>query len=113
MTDTTTAYEPQAGDFVSELLVTDTRVYEVTRRTASTLWLTPCRKGDVVKRENRDGNPWPLIWNEAIPYQGGDLIRVGRRKDGSYRLGSYAGADRLRPAFMIDGRPVTVTDYRA
>lgn len=102
----------QVGDFLVETLVTDTRAYEVVGRTAKTLTVYPCADGAVVKRENRDGNPWPCVWTaiQSCDERVKSAERVVRlRKDGTYRVSSWAP---LRHAPLIDGVPCTFTDYR-
>lgn len=109
----TTAAQPSTfhvGDFVSEVLVTDTRVYRIAKRTEKVLYLQPCGQGEKISHENIDGNPYPVVYTEAVPYEGAELRRVGLRADGTFRT-CRSGAP-LRPAHMIDGKPVTRTDYR-
>ena len=99
------------GDYLAERLVTDTRVYKVVKvsATGKTLTLARCGRGDVVKSDNIDGNPYPVVWTEAVAYEDeGFIVRL--RKDGTFRL--FKWANPLRPATMIDGKPVTRTDYR-
>lgn len=102
--------DAQIGDFLSATLVTDTMVYEVVGRTEKTLKIRACERGEIVKRENRDGNPWPVVWTEALSWENGTVQIVRRRKDGTYR--TFEGANPLRPAARIDGKPVSYTDYR-
>lgn len=101
---------PQPGQFVSYALVTDTVTYRVEKVTAKTITLRPCKSGEVVKSENRDGNPFPVVWTEAVPMEDAPSRVVRLRKDGTYRLADWARP--LRPATMIDGKPVKYTDYR-
>lgn len=96
--------------FVSELLVTDTIVYEVVGRTAKTVKLRTTRRGEVLKRENRDGNPYPCTWTEELPDPDARVRTCRLRKDGTYRM-HYSG-NPIRPATMIDGKPASYTDYR-
>lgn len=103
-------FSPQPGDFVTYTLVTDTKTYRVEKVTAKTLTLRPCAQGEVVKSENRDGNPFPCVWREAVPVEGAQTKVVRLRKDGTYRLDDWARP--LRPATMIEGKPVVYTDYR-
>ena len=98
------------GDFLAETLVTDTRVYEVVGRTAKTLKLRSTKGGETLRRENRDGNPYPVIYTAALPDPQGTVMTVRLRKDGTYRTAGWANP--LRPATTIDGKPATYTDYR-
>ena len=103
-------FEFKVGDFVSETLVTDTRTYEVVATTAKTIKVRTTSQGDVVKSESRDGNPWPLTWTEVVSDPNGRVFTLRLRKDGTYRMGD--GANRLRPATVVDGKPTSYTDYR-
>lgn len=101
----------QVGDFLVETLVTDTRAYEVIAKTAKTLRLRPCGIGKAVKRENRDGNPWPCVWSAITRWPTDECDRTVRlRKDGTYRSANWGKP--LRHAPLIDGVPCTFTDYR-
>lgn len=95
--------------YLSETLVTDTIVYEIVGRTAKTLTLRKMRHGDLARKVNHGGNPYPCVWEYAVPGDG-PTITVRLRKDGTYRTGQ--GGRPLRPATKIDGRPVIYTDYR-
>lgn len=106
-----TAFDPQPGDFVSETLWTDTRVYTVVKRTAKTITVRPCLRGARVKRDNPGGNPWPVDWDAAHASDDDSHDRTLRlRKDGTYRSGP--GGRPFRPATRIDGVPCFYTDYR-
>lgn len=104
------ADDVQPGDFVQYTLVTDTRVYEVVGKTAKTLRIRPANKGERVASENHDGNPYPVVWTEAESDPDGAVITVRLRKDGTYRLANWARP--LRPATIVEGKPVFYTDYR-
>jgi hypothetical protein len=109
---TTTITHPHVGDYVAETLVTDTRVYKIIKVTAKTITVMPGRQGETVKVENRDGNPFPCVWT-AITFNDADApyaYTLRLRKDGTYRMGNTARP--LRPAQLIDGQPVSYTDYR-
>ena len=96
--------------FLSQLLVTDTMVYEVIGRSPKTLTLRTTGSGD--KLDSRDnGSPYPVVYSEAISDESGRVFVVRLRKDGTYRVGNYCGANPLRPAKMVDGKPVTTIDY--
>jgi len=106
----TTPEAPTVGSFVRELLVTDTRVYEVVAVTARTLTLRPTRDTDWSKSENRDGNPYPLVWTGQQPDPTAPTRLVRLRKDGTYR--THRSANPLRPATVVDGHVARFTDYR-
>lgn len=95
--------------FLSDTMVTDTRVFEVVAATDKTIQLRHTVTGEVLQRQHRDGNPYPLVWAEAIVQPSAKIITVRRRRDGTYRVN---GGSPLRPATIVDGRPVTYTDYR-
>ena len=107
-TQASTQLTPSVGDFLSEKLWTDTVVYEVVGLTRCTIKVRRCARGEVVKHENYGGNPYPCIWREALPNPEAGVLTVRRRKDGTFRRGTNP----LRPAHMIDGKPVDYTDYR-
>jgi hypothetical protein len=98
----------KVGDFVSYTMVTDTQVYEVVKVTPKTITIRHTSTGDVLWT---DGAPYPVVYREAVrePYSGSDrVLRV--RKDGTYRVGDWARP--LTIAQMIDGKPVSRTDYK-
>lgn len=98
------------GNFVEYTMVTDTQVFEIVGITPSGLRIRGTVTGELKHSENRDGNPYPVVWRECLPCPEAVTQLVRRRKDGTYRIASWAG--RLRPAQMIDGVPVKFTDYR-
>lgn len=107
---TQTRFDPQVGDFISETLVTDTRTYVVTKVTAQTIRIQGTSQGEIVKSENRDGNPWPCTYREAVRDPEAPIRTLRRRKDGTFRVAGWANP--MRPATMVDGKPCTYTDYR-
>lgn len=102
--------DAEVGDFLAETLVTDTRVWEVVGRTAKTLKVRATTGGEILKREEIDGNPWPVVFTEAVSCPEAEVVVARLRKDGTYRLFGHGNA--LRPAATIDGKPVTRVDYR-
>lgn len=100
----------QPGDFLNETLVTDTLCYEVIKVTPATITVRQTARGETIKSENRDGNPYPCTWTEALTDPTGRTSMVRRRKDGTYRMGQ--GGRALRHAILVDGKPATFTDYR-
>jgi hypothetical protein len=102
--------QPQTGDYVEELLWTDTRVYEVVGRTERTVTLRHTQRGPVVKNQTINGNPYPVTFYAAMPSPDATGFVLRRRKDGTYRTGR--GMNPLRPASVIDGQPVQRVDYR-
>lgn len=103
----------QPGDFLAEPLVTDTLVYEVIRVSphGKSIWVRRTIDNGQSKRDlNVDQGPYPVVWNGQQPNPDGEIKRLGRRKDGSYRM--YQGGSKLRPAPFVDGNPVRRVDYR-
>lgn len=101
----------QVGNFITEVMVTDTRTYEVIAKTAKTITIRKTRRTDtVVKSENRDGNPYPCVWHEEVPDEDGAKYVLRLRKDGTYRIADWANP--MRPATIIDGKVTSYTDYR-
>jgi hypothetical protein len=95
--------------FVSELLYTDTRVWEVVKRTAATMTLrSTLRTDDTAPVEGMDPGAYGLrvMRTRVEPNPAGETIVVRRRKDGGFAIGSNR---RLR---AINGTPYEVTDYR-
>ncbi len=95
-------------DYATEKLVTDQVAYEIVRRTAKSVTLRPMQDGPEIRTENRGGNPWPVVYRQAIPYPASANVRervLRIRKDGTFR---FPGGRPLR--FTND--PVCVTDYR-
>lgn len=91
--------------YVYETLFTDTRCYEIVARTAKTLTLRPMNRGEATESRNVDGNPYPIVYVEAVPAPDAETSVVRLRKDGTYRINSWS------PLRATDN-PVFVTDYR-
>lgn len=103
-------YDFNVGDMVVYTMWTDTRGYEVVKVTPKSIVIRPTDTGEIIRSENRDGNPWPCVFREMLPDPTSDTVRCVRRKDGSFRVASWARP--LRPAPVIEGKPCTFTDYR-
>lgn len=99
----------EVGDFVQEKLFSDTTVYVVTKKTKKAVFLKKCKRGSVVEKENRDGNPMPLVWAEAVVDEDANEIQLRQRKTGGF--GTLTNR-RIRPARLINGTPVSLIDYR-
>jgi len=98
--------------FVTEVLWTDTRCYEIIGRTACTLKLRSTKDGDKVTRDLLvDGGTVPecppVLWTEQVPNPDGFVKTVRLRKDGTYRMGRSAN-----PLYPVEGTPERRTDYR-
>jgi hypothetical protein len=105
---TTTREISESTKYVTETLVTDTRTYEIIKRTARTITIRPMVQGSILdRREN--GSGYPQVWHEAVSDPTAPTRTVRLRKDGTYRVSESARA--LRPAYMIDGKPTEYTDY--
>ena len=110
MRTATAPLDPQVGDFLAWTMVTDTVVYEVVKTTASTITVRRTRGGDVVRRHNVDGDPYPLVYTAERPDPTASTRVLRRRADGTFRVGN--GANPMRPAITHEGVPVSLTDYR-
>ena len=107
--------EVQAGDFLSESLVTDTRAYQVVKVTKSTISIVPCQgTGRVIEDERCDkgANGLSVTWETVAPMEGSKARTLRVRKDGSVRMGSHAGARPLYPTTKVNGVPVQRRDWR-
>ena len=106
-------YEVTPGMFITQDLYSDTLIWEVIKTTDKTITVRRCKNGEIVHREDRNGNGWPQVYTEALPDEDGTVktLRERKGKRGHYsfdrdgRRGTY-------PAREIDGRPVKLTDYR-
>lgn len=109
------------GDFVEELLVTDTRVYVVTFVTESgdSILLSVAPDGDRTWKDAKRTTPqgYGVVWTEVVePKAGAEEMRRLRRKDGTFRMGRNTSP--LRPCRtyipLNETAPVPVreTDYR-
>lgn len=111
-----TIHEVNVGDFITEDLYSDTVVWEVIKTTGKTITARRCTKGDTLHREDRNGNGWPQIYREALTDPDGDVRILRERKRRNGKDGHYSfdtdGRRGTYPARMIDGKPVSVTDYR-
>lgn len=101
--------------YVSETLVTDTITYEIVRRTAKSIYVRRTRDaGPAIQDMAVDGatSPGcpPVVWTPQASDTDGNTVRLGLRKDGTYR--TCPGARPLRPAAMVEGQPCRRTDYR-
>ena len=98
------------AEYVTYTLMTDTRTYRVIRRTEHSMTLQHTRQGETLLVDTSSGNPWPLVYTEAVRADDAPTYLARRRKDGRFYL---PGADKsLRVAQLIDGKPYTFTDYR-
>ena len=103
----------RTGDFLSELLYTDTLIWEVVATTAKTITIRGTRRTDKAKSSD-NGSPYPIVYCEV----GSDPTRetkvVKLRKDGTFRTGR--GMNPLYPAPKMDfgsgiKTPYDKTDY--
>jgi hypothetical protein len=111
----TTKPNLDTATFISFTLVTDTRVYEIVRRTAKSIYVRPAKDGgEPIKDMSVDGatSPGcpPVVWTPQVSDPDADTIRLGLRKDGTYRTALWASP--LRPCPEFDGKPCRRTDYR-
>lgn len=109
---TTTDTAPATYDdarYMVELLVTDTRCWEVVKRTACTMTLRRMRYTDErIIDERCDPGAWGSrpAWTVMAPDEHGDTFVVRRGKDGTY-CGPHGGRT-LRPSHL----PHSYRDYR-
>ena len=104
-------YQPNVGDFLSCLLVTDTRVYEVVATTEKTITVRETDDGDRTWRDPLvDQGASPVILTEQVVGEDNPTRVMRRRKDGTYRIDN--GGYPLRPCRQCEGVPVRRTDYR-
>lgn len=100
------------GTIVSQLLVTDTRCYEVIGVTPQTLKLRRTKDGERSWRDTNMGDgPWPVMLHEQVPDPAGPVITVRLRRDGTYRPGEGV-QHALRLCRQHEGVPVAVIDHR-
>lgn len=107
--------EVKVGDFLEELLVTDTFVYEVVKVTKATVTVRNTIATDVShKDEACDEGAYGLSvqWQEVASWHNGPTQTFRVRKDGSLRSGSHAGARPFRPAHRVNGVPCQRRDWR-
>lgn len=93
--------------FVRETLVTDTRVWEVIKRTPKTITIRSTQRTGEIVRSDNDGSGYPVNYEVVAPDPDGRVKTVRLRKDGTYR--TYQGGKALRP---VEGTPTERTDYR-
>lgn len=107
--------EIKVGDFLSELLVTDTIVYEVVKITKATVTVRPTMSGGAIYDDescDKGANGLSVVWEEQLPNPHAKTRTLRVRKDGSIRMGSHTGNRPFRPARTINGVPVRRVDYR-
>jgi hypothetical protein len=104
------AHDFKAGDFVQYTMVTDSVVLEVVRTTAKSIWVRRCQDGELLKSENRDGNPYPVAFTEQLPDEEAGTRRLGLNKKGFFKICKSFG--RIYPANTFEGKPVRKVDYR-
>lgn len=100
------------GEFLSEPLVSDTVVWEVTKVTAKTITVRSTVAGQVVESDHRDGNPFPVNYSRVLPDPGGIVRTLRVRTDGTVRLGAHRGARPMYPTPRRGGVPVQRRDWR-
>ena len=113
----TNAPDLTTATFVSETLVTDTFTYEIVRRTDKSIWVrrtmdacdTPAIQDMAVDGANDPGCP-AVMYTPQMSDPEAPTVRLGLRKDGTYRTGP--GARPLRPCTIVAGWPCRRTDYR-
>ena len=94
------------GHFVQELLVTDTKIYEVVRVTDKSITIRETQNGRTISNDDI-----AVVLTEAISDTNGREYTLRLRKDGTFRKGKHSGAHALRRARTVDGVPVKKVDY--
>lgn len=74
------------GQHLVEYLVTDSVVYEIVKKTACTVTIRPCTRGEIV---HRGEGPYPVVTYAAEPDPSGPTRVLRVRKDGTLR--TYSG----------------------
>lgn len=108
----TSTTQVQPGSFVSYSLVTDSVTYEVIKTTERTITIRRTKQGEVLRKENYGGNPYPVLWKECVSDEEGRTMTLRQRKDGHFGPKCGASYSRIRHATLVDGKPVQRTDYR-
>lgn len=107
MTTTDTRSTTYTGQrYATELLVTDTRAYDVVASTAKTIKVRNRPEGEVVDTY-MDGGPFPVVFNATKTDTDYPIKTLRLRKDGTYRMADWA-----KPLWFQDEEPTTRTDYR-
>ncbi len=105
----------QVGDFVSELLWTDTVTYEVVATTPKTITIRHTKDTGRGRSMGPEGNPYPIVLSEVTSNPLGETKVLRLRKDGTFRTGEGMRSMWLahRCEFDNDGikSPVRKTDY--
>jgi hypothetical protein len=101
------------GDFLSELLYTDTLIWEVVATTAKTITIRGTRRTAKEKRSD-NGSPYPIVYREVVsdPNRLTKVLKL--RKDGTFRTGRGMNALRLAPKMDFGSgieSPYDKTDY--
>ena len=97
-----TDHPVQVGHFVQEILVTDTRVFEVIKVTAKTITIRDTRPGEKLSNENM------IVLTEALSDPNGTTRTLKLRKDGTFRTRN--GSSNLTRAREFNGSPVRKVD---
>jgi len=102
--------EVEVGDFVTEFLVTDTRIWEVVKVTAQTIVVRTTKevgKPEPDPRCDVGGYGFRVMLTEMGPDPIGGTMRLKVRKDGTIRM-----FDRGHPLRKVNGTPRKRVDYR-
>ncbi len=94
ITDTTTL---EVGDVISELLVTDTLMWQVIKTTKHTV--TVALMSDTGNHWTYDnGNPYPIVYNEVVlkDVSSGTTRVLRRRKDGLFWINNWRVAHKTQ-----------------
>lgn len=107
-TNQNTTFAP--GNFLTELLYTDTIGWEVVSTTPCSITVRGAHRGDVVRHDHIGGNPYPVTYYALSSDTEAPVRTLRRRKDGTFR--TVRGGSPLMLADRIDGHAVEKVDYR-
>lgn len=99
----------KVGDYIAESLASDNRIWEVVKTTAKTITLRSTKRGELVKKENIDGNQFPVAYY-AVESDPEGATRILRER-ASVRPGYFAFRFGY-PVNIMKGQPLKKVDYR-
>jgi hypothetical protein len=103
------------GMFLSEMLVTDSIVWEVVKTTPKSVTLRPTAAGDQVHDDekcDKGAHGLSVQWTERVSNPNAETKTLRVRKDGTIRFGDHAGARPMYKTPQVDGKPVSRRDWR-
>ena len=104
------SHDFKVGDFVQYTMETDSVVLEVVRVSVKSIWIRRTQDGEVLRADNHDGNPYPVVYTEQVVDEDGAVRRLGLNKKGIFKIHKSFGE--IYPASLLNGKPVKRVDYR-